>query len=464
MELTHLGTLKTVLSEVLLISREQRSIRQELQAGLDRLASFPLPAPPPRHSVGNIPEASRSKRNLTEKQLVNTGAAVGGSSEAEALRVAVDALTQDAAGLHSALRGLRDTVLPARAESDLPHGTVTATPAELPMNASIAAGMTKSAAVYSSMDRTKNPANIGGQAEKSCANTSSDRRDDSEPKPSAAAGENFEHTAAVLKSCRAEAIVTQKISESPETTECAAEVSSGILAIAESGSTGDQFRELGTNASANAVFELASTTTFASTSADVAFASVVLVDWQKGRNPIAGRHSAALMFSQNAVGATNDVENWQGSEPERTALNGLDQLRQRQDLEPLSTESSWRAPQNLFAANSGHRIDFSAITSNSESAIDPLMTAGVDETSRTFKAWSELRQGGRGDNGSVRGRAESSGTISGGSPALTSSHSNQSAEAGWIAALAAAVEDDEAEIPVDDAPDATGARLRIVDA
>ena len=92
------------------------------------------------------------------------------------LRVAVDALTQEAAGLHSALRGLRETVLPAQAESNLPHGTMAA---ELPIKASIA----KSAAVYSSMDRTKNPANIVGQADKSCANTSCDRSDDSEPKP-----------------------------------------------------------------------------------------------------------------------------------------------------------------------------------------------------------------------------------------------------------------------------------------
>jgi hypothetical protein len=112
MELTHLGTLKTVLSEVLLLSREQRRLRQSLSDGLGRLGSVPEDAASPRFSAASMVASSpvyREGRNPDEaaKGDKDPLAAASAREEAEALRTAVDGLAREVAGLQSAIKGLR---------------------------------------------------------------------------------------------------------------------------------------------------------------------------------------------------------------------------------------------------------------------------------------------------------------------------------------------------------------------
>jgi hypothetical protein len=109
MELTHLGTLKTVLSEVLLLSREQRRLRQCLS---DRLDALPEDAAAARISVASVAASSpvyREGSNLDEAARGGEDplAAASAGKEAEALRTAVDGLAREVAGMQAAIKGLR---------------------------------------------------------------------------------------------------------------------------------------------------------------------------------------------------------------------------------------------------------------------------------------------------------------------------------------------------------------------
>jgi hypothetical protein len=109
MELTHLGALKTVLSEVLLLSREQRRLRQCLS---DRLGALPEDVASPRNSLASMVASSavyREGRNLDEAARGGKDplAAAPAGKEAEALRTAMDGLAREVAGLQAAIKGLR---------------------------------------------------------------------------------------------------------------------------------------------------------------------------------------------------------------------------------------------------------------------------------------------------------------------------------------------------------------------
>jgi hypothetical protein len=111
MELTHLGTLKTVLSEVLLLSREQRRLRQSLSDGLGRLGALPEDAASPRISaaasmVGSSP-VYKEGRNLDEAARGGKDPLAAASAREEALLTAVDGLAREVAGLQAAIKGLR---------------------------------------------------------------------------------------------------------------------------------------------------------------------------------------------------------------------------------------------------------------------------------------------------------------------------------------------------------------------
>jgi hypothetical protein len=113
MELTHLGTLKTILSEVLLLSREQRRLRQSLSDGLGRMGALPENAvSPPISAAPSVVASSpvyREGRNLDEAAMggKDPRAAAPAREEAEALRTAMDGLAREVAGLQAAIKGLR---------------------------------------------------------------------------------------------------------------------------------------------------------------------------------------------------------------------------------------------------------------------------------------------------------------------------------------------------------------------
>ena len=97
MELTHLGALKTVLSEVLLLSREQRHFRSDLRAALERPGGL-RPACP-----ASAASAAAAAPSATAGSGCGRGPAAAGHGGDEALRAAVDALTCEVACLRAAL-------------------------------------------------------------------------------------------------------------------------------------------------------------------------------------------------------------------------------------------------------------------------------------------------------------------------------------------------------------------------
>ncbi len=89
MELTHLGTLKMLLSEVLLLAGEQRQTRQDLQLALNRLRQDP-----PEDSV-NPPPSSPHERKIAD----------GSMACIRELQATVSNLVDEVVGLRSALQG-----------------------------------------------------------------------------------------------------------------------------------------------------------------------------------------------------------------------------------------------------------------------------------------------------------------------------------------------------------------------
>jgi hypothetical protein len=73
----------------------------------------------------------------------------------------------------------------------------------------------------------------------------------------------------------------------------------------------------------------------------------------------------------------------------------------------------------------------------------PARSLGVDDAPSSFKAWSRRRLEFRPDGGCARGSSERGGLAAEDSLESINSFSDPSAEGGWIAALAAAVDDDE---------------------
>jgi hypothetical protein len=530
MELTHLGTLKTVLSEVLLLSREQRRFRLEMQAGLDRLSGFPFTGAAPGHSAGNGSEASRSKRDAAAskssdaprskrnaaanksseaprnkrdaaaRQSSKSAAAVTGASEAEALRAAVDAPTHEAAGLYSALRGLREAALPAQAGPCPPPtcpltNTLTTRPAAAEVEASNAPDITGSASsaliadedvkiaadksspnespktsevADTKLEQATDPSpsvplqeevlveisnaphssdSVDGQSAEIDVENQDSTRDQSSGSCPVSAGGTVEDTSGILT---IPAAVTVQTCDSPKPTERAAGESS---AAANLGSSGGQNGDSAWAALRHISKEAAATAT---ASGDVAFASVLHVDRQQAGTSTAGRRSAAFKFSHASEAALGAAPGPVGrNEQEKSELRGRTKLRQRpQQLEPVSIEPS-HATHFSFSEESINGIDFSARRSLSESSSrlrDPAATAGADDAVRSFKAWSGRRQASRGDHGLARARFDNTGDLQEPSEeglAAMSPISTSSRDGGWIAALAAALEDDESATAVD---------------
>jgi hypothetical protein len=527
MELTHLGTLKTVLSEVLLLSREQRRFRLELQAGLDRLSGFPFTGATTGHLAGNGSEALRSKRDAAASKSSETprskrNAAANKSSEAprskrdaaarqasksaaagtgasEALRAAVDAPTHEAAGLYSALRGLREAALPAQAGHCPPPtcpqtNTLTTRSAAAEVEASNAPDITGSAssaliadedvktaagksspnesfgpktseAADTKLEQTTDPSpsvplqeevivdisnaphssdSVDGPSAEIDVENQDSTRDQSSGSCPVSAGDTFEDISGMLT---IPAAVTVQTCNSPKPTERAAGESS---AAANLGSSGGQNGDSAWAALRHISKEAAATAT---ASGDVAFASVLHVDRQQAGTSTAGRRSAAFKFSHASEAALGAAPGPVGRN--ESELRGRSKLRQRpQQLEPVSIEPS-HATHFSFTEESINGIDFSARRSLSESSSrlrDPAATAGADDAVRSFKAWSGRRQASRGDHGMARSRCDNTGDLQGPSGEClvdTSSISNSSRDGGWIAALAAALEDDESGTAVD---------------
>jgi hypothetical protein len=89
MELTHLGTLKMLLSEVLLLAGEQRQTRKDLQLALNRLRQDP-----PEDAV-NPPPSSPHERKIAD----------GSMACIRELQATVSNLVDEVVGLRSALQG-----------------------------------------------------------------------------------------------------------------------------------------------------------------------------------------------------------------------------------------------------------------------------------------------------------------------------------------------------------------------
>jgi hypothetical protein len=114
MELTHLGTLKTLLSEVLLLSREQRRFRHELRDGLERLWALPADASKLEAKIaGASSESSTRRSNVQEYKSDPAGA---GIAESDSLRATMDAVLREMAGLQTALKRTQEAVLPVDAK------------------------------------------------------------------------------------------------------------------------------------------------------------------------------------------------------------------------------------------------------------------------------------------------------------------------------------------------------------
>jgi hypothetical protein len=112
MELTHLGTLKTLLSEVLLLSREQRRFRHELRDGLERLWALPADASKLEAKIAGA--SSESSLRQTNGQECKSDPA--GISESDSLRTTMDAVLREMAGLKTALKSMQAAVLPVSAQ------------------------------------------------------------------------------------------------------------------------------------------------------------------------------------------------------------------------------------------------------------------------------------------------------------------------------------------------------------
>jgi hypothetical protein len=114
MELTHLGTLKTLLSEVLLLSREQRRFRRELRDELERL--WALPADTSKLEARNAGASSESSTRQSNGQEHKSDPAGAGISESDSLRATMNAVLREMAGLQTALKSMQAAVLPVSAQ------------------------------------------------------------------------------------------------------------------------------------------------------------------------------------------------------------------------------------------------------------------------------------------------------------------------------------------------------------
>ena len=426
LELTHLGALKTVLSEVLLLSREQRRFRQDLREALDRLGGRPADNShqQPAASLNQSAEALGRRRDKAEKGDQRSPPTTAGDSESGALRAAVSALAREVAGLQAVLKGGRGggstSALPChRAES----------PGQIGADCSPVATTMQAAAVAVPSVTAKSLEPPGRAA--------ASRSDG--PLPSGQA-------AAILASekCHGEPSICPK----PLT------------------ATGAVLERATSSAAA-----------FASTSADIEFASVVLV----GRQKQAGRRSAALPFSQEVAAAGN-------SDRQRdSGISGAGREYRPAPSAPLAQQMFPNPPKPpprppfLGAGGSLRRSSLGSIQENScgtdvaaeanyeaMSVARKTAAANFEEGSTSaiagprpqqgLKAWTRRRQGSRGRGRCVSGgstSAESAGVAaSGTATAVSSVNATRFLGAssptgllggrGWIAALAAAVEDDSA--------------------
>jgi hypothetical protein len=357
MELTHLGTLKTILSEVLLLSREQRRFRHDLRDGLDHLGGHAGDAAATPAKVDPSPQPSRRSLESPAKGLKRDLSA-GEISESGALRAAVDALAREVAGLQSALKAL--------------SGATQLVP----------------------MNLKRNP----------------------QRKPSTASP------------------VNSTASNSPDTAASAAGTvgtSSAIIAIAKPSSTVGRGGGPVPKSSAPPGTELdratAAAASFASASSDMEFASVVLVGRQQARNNLmSGRRSATLASPSRFSSIVPVMPNWQE----------YLKLQRKQPPPDTATEASSRIIRSSILASDVRPSRFESISE--------MAGVGSGETSRSVKAWSGRRQKSMGDLSLETYFPEKGGGIGSIGGGLAQQNRLRSLRGGsWIAALAAAVNDDE---------------------
>jgi hypothetical protein len=189
---------------------------------------------------------------------------------------------------------------------------------------------------------------------------------------------------------------------------------------------------------------------FASASADMKFASVVLVGRKQQAAPPASRRSASLPFSQEAAAVPLRRSSRDVVESARFEANSLEYLQQP----PLVVDGSYRPSPLPSPSGTCAATDFMANAtspareSESMTATDSLVftMTGPPETPRSLKTWQRRKHGGQRNGNVHKASLENRGSLHAIDEGVSAGPSSYTSGPGggksWISALAAAMEDD----------------------